>query len=57
MYFAPIAAFSRPPEDRPDPDIPSFQYALQEQMGLKPEAITGPVNVLVIDSVRQPIED
>jgi uncharacterized protein (TIGR03435 family) len=40
-----------------DPDAPSLFTALQEQLGLKLESERGPVDVLVIDSVAQPIED
>jgi uncharacterized protein (TIGR03435 family) len=31
-----------------------FRAALQEELGLKLESLTGPVEVLVIDSVQQP---
>ena len=37
--------------------VPSFQDALREQLGLKLEATRGPVDVLVIESARQPLED
>ena len=35
-------------------DLSSFQTALQDQFGLKLETTRGPVEVMVIDSVRQP---
>jgi uncharacterized protein (TIGR03435 family) len=41
----------------PSPDGPSLSTALQEQLGLKLENTRGPVDVLVIDSVEQPMPD
>ena len=41
----------------PDPNLASFPAALQEQLGLKLEPTSGPVDVLVIDSVRPPSEN
>jgi uncharacterized protein (TIGR03435 family) len=40
-----------------DPNGPSLVTAVQEQLGLKMEATTGPVDVLVIDSAERPTED
>ncbi len=40
-----------------DQDLVSFATALQEQLGLKLEATRGPVDVMVIDAVRQPTEN
>jgi uncharacterized protein (TIGR03435 family) len=37
-----------------DPSLPLFDIALEEQLGLKLEPRTGPVDVLVIDSVEPP---
>ncbi len=38
-------------------DWPSLFTAVQEQLGLKLESTRGPVDVLVIDSVRMPTPD
>jgi uncharacterized protein (TIGR03435 family) len=41
----------------PDESLPSFATALQEQLGLKLESQTWPVDVLIIDHVEQPSEN
>ena len=40
-----------------DPNGPSLQADVQEQLGLKLESMTGPYEVLVIDAVEKPSED
>jgi uncharacterized protein (TIGR03435 family) len=54
VYFAPAPGRLAV---APDPDLASFPIALQEQLGLKLEPTRGPVDVLVIDSVRAPTEN
>jgi uncharacterized protein (TIGR03435 family) len=41
----------------PNPNAPSFTAALQEQLALRLESMRGPVEVHVIDAVRQPAEN
>jgi bla regulator protein blaR1 len=43
-----------PPGLTPDPDGPAFAEALQDELGLKLEPQSSPVEVLVIDHVEQP---
>jgi len=40
-----------------DPNGPSIFTAIQEQLGLKLESSKGPVHVIVIDALDQPIDD
>jgi len=39
------------------PNAPSLMTALREQLGLRIEPSKAPVEVLIIDSVRQPTEN
>jgi uncharacterized protein (TIGR03435 family) len=42
---------------QPDPNGPTFMEALKEQLGLKLESQTGPVDVIVVDHVEPPSEN
>lgn len=60
VYYAPdpnAGPFAGRLAGPPDPKAPSFTAALQEQLGIRVEATRGPVEVYVIDSVRQPAEN
>ena len=42
---------------RIDPDKPSLSGALEAQLGLRLESATGPVDVLVVESIARPTEN
>ena len=56
VYFRSDRALTPETNERPVPasNLPSLFDALQEQLGLKLERTSGPVEVLVIDSVEMP---
>ena len=53
--------FNEPPPPgatfQPDPNGPTFQEALKQQLGLKLESQTGPSEAFVLDHVEQPSEN
>jgi uncharacterized protein (TIGR03435 family) len=51
LEFAPQ---SQSPDFRPDPTAPTFTQALKDQLGLKLETETGPIQILVVDYVEHP---
>jgi uncharacterized protein (TIGR03435 family) len=56
LAFAPMAP--APAADVPsDPARPTFFIALEEQLGLKLQSTRGPLDVIVIDSIEQPVPD
>jgi uncharacterized protein (TIGR03435 family) len=55
MYYGSAQVeFSR---DSSNPNLPSFEGALREQLGLRLERTRGPVPVIVIESVERPTSD
>ena len=52
-YYDFTLKFSRD-QDSPNPDLPSFFTALQEQLGLKLEPGRAPLQTLVIDHIERP---
>jgi uncharacterized protein (TIGR03435 family) len=57
IEWAPTLNGPAPAGFTPDPDGPTFFEAIQDQLGLKLESQTGPVDVLVIDHVGRPSEN
>ena len=55
LAFAPLA----PPAAgaAADPSLPTIFIALEEQLGLKLQSTNGPLDVIVIDSIEQPLVD
>jgi uncharacterized protein (TIGR03435 family) len=54
VEFTPIANGPTPPGFAPDETGPTFAEALRDQLGLKLEPRTGPVDAVVIDRVEEP---
>jgi uncharacterized protein (TIGR03435 family) len=55
IEWSPAANSAAPGGFTPDETGPTFIEALQEQLGLKLESTTGPVEVLVLDHVEEPL--
>ena len=43
-----------PPSFQPDPTGPTFLEALKEQLGVRLEPTTGPIDAFVIDHIEEP---
>ena len=54
-YYAFTLRYTGTPS--PDSDVPSLFTALQEQLGLRLQAASAPVRVLVIDNIQRPTEN
>jgi uncharacterized protein (TIGR03435 family) len=56
VEFVPDLSGAEPPQPnfQPDPTGPTLMEALKDQLGLKVDSRTGPVDVLVIDHIEEP---
>jgi len=54
MPFAPPPGAQLPPIE---PDAPSINTAVEEQLGLKLESTRGPVDMVIVDRLGRPIPD
>ena len=57
VYYGSELSIPGIPPEPPNPNLPSFAAALQEQLGLRLERTRGPVEVVMIDSVERPTPD
>lgn len=55
LAFAPMGSSTG--DAAPDPARPTIFIALEEQLGLKLQSTNGPLDVIVIDSIEQPVPD
>jgi len=55
LAFAPLGSVT--PDVAPDPARPTIFIALEDQLGLKLQSTQGPLDVIVIDSIEQPVPD